>query len=67
MIYTEKTKFLEEGTKNLTELTISKTILNQKNFRLSENLTVLKLSPVNFGSDAFEISLDQFLFVIESL
>lgn len=42
-------------------------MLNQKNFRLSESLLVLKLTPVNFGADSFEISLDQFLFVIESL
>jgi len=28
MIYTERTKFLEEGTGNLQELTVNKTILN---------------------------------------
>jgi len=67
MIYTEKTKFLDDGTNNLSSLTINKTVLNQKNFRLSENLRVLKLTPINFGADSFEISLDQFLFVIESL
>jgi hypothetical protein len=67
MIYTEKTKFLDDGTNNLSCLTINKTVLNQKNFRLSENLRVLKLTPINFGADSFEISLDQFLFVIESL
>ena len=41
--------------------------MNQKNFRLSESLQVLRLTPVYFASDAFEINLDQFLFVIESL
>ena len=58
MIYSEKTKFLEDGTNSLRELTVSKTILNQKNFRLSENLQILKLTPINFGADSFEISLD---------
>lgn len=58
MIYTEKTKFLEEGTNRIEELSINKTILNQKNFRLSESLQVLRLCPVNFGTDSFEISMD---------
>ena len=67
MKYTDRTRFLEEGTGYLHELCINKTILNQKNFRLSDNLKILKLSPVNFGSDIFEISFDQFLFVIENM
>jgi hypothetical protein len=58
MIYTERTKFLEGGTGNITHLDMSKTILNQKNFRLSENLLVLKLNPVNFAANSFEISFD---------
>ena len=58
MIYTDRTKFLEEGTKNLQELVVNKTILNQKNFRLSDNLMVLKLTPVNFNTDSFEIQME---------
>ena len=58
MIYTERTKFLEGGTGNITHLDMSKTVLNQKNFRLSENLLVLKLNPVNFAANSFEISFD---------
>lgn len=49
------------------EMVINKTILNQKNFRLSDNLKVLKLIPVNYSTDTFEISFDQFVFVIENL
>lgn len=58
LIYTEKTKFLEDGTNCLEHLCVNKTVLSQKNFRLSENLRVLKLQPVNFATDAFEINLD---------
>lgn len=61
----EKTKFLEEGTENLEELTINKCILNQKFFKLNDNLRVLKLILVNFSADTFEINFEQFLFVIE--
>jgi hypothetical protein len=65
--YTERTRFAEEGTVSLEEMVINKTILNQKNFRLSDNLKVLKLVPVNYSTDTFEISFDQFVFVIENL
>jgi len=65
--YTERTRFAEEGTSALEEMVINKTILNQKNFRLSDNIRVLKLIPVNYSSDTFEISFDQFVFVIENL
>lgn len=34
--FTDKTRFLEEGSANLEELTINKTILNQKYFKLSD-------------------------------
>ena len=56
--YTERTRFAEEGTVSLEEMVINKTILNQKNFRLSDNLKVLKLVPVNYSTDTFEISFD---------
>ena len=65
--FTDKTKFLEEGTKNLQELNINKTILNQRFFKLEENLRVLKLCPLNYPSDSFEISFEQFVFVIDQL
>jgi len=65
--YTNKTRFLEEGTNALSYIEINKTILNQKNFKLSDQLQVLKLSPVNYYSEFFEIKFDQFLFVVESL
>lgn len=58
MIYTDRTKFLENGTSNIKYLEMSKTILNQKNFRLTENLQVLKLGPINFAADSFEVSYD---------
>ena len=41
MKYTDRTRFLEEGTGMLDKLVINKTILNQKNFRLSDTLKVL--------------------------
>ena len=41
--------------------------MTQKNFKLSENLLVLKLTPVNYHSEFFEIKFDQFLFVLENL
>jgi len=53
--FTEKTRFLEEGTFNLEELTINKTILNQK---LGDHLRILKLCPVNFSAETFEISIE---------
>jgi len=65
--YSERTKFMEHGTINLKELTINKSIIMQKNFRLGEALRVLKLAPVHFPADSFELNFDQFLFVIESL
>lgn len=65
--YSDQTRFMEEGTRNIQSLEINKTILNQLNFKLSGNLRVLKLSPIYFHCDFFEIKFDQFLFVIESL
>ncbi len=56
--FNEKTRFLDEGTKNLEELTITKTILNQRFFKLDDNLKILKLTPVNYNSDSFEISFE---------
>lgn len=67
MKYTDRTKFLDEGTHNVEELCLNKSILNQKNFRLSDNIRILKLTPVNFSTDIFEVGFDQFLFVIENL
>ena len=65
--YTEETRFLEDGTGNVEELLINKTILFQKNFKLSDKLKILKLTPVNYHSEFFEIKFDQFLFVLENL
>ena len=65
--FTEKTRFLDEGTKGIEELTINKTILNQRFFKLDESLRMLKLCPVNFACDVFEISFEQFVFVIDQL
>lgn len=67
MKYTDKSNFLSQNTSRLEVLHVNKTILNQKSFRLSENLRVLKLNPVNFPSEIFEISFDQFIFVLEVL
>lgn len=64
-LFSEKTRFLDEGTRNLEELTITKTILNQKFFKLDETLRILKLCPVHFASESFEISFEQFIFVID--
>jgi hypothetical protein len=65
--YSDQTKFLEDGTKNIQSLKINKTILNQKNFKLSQNLQELILNPVNHYSPFFELKFEQFLFVIESM
>lgn len=67
MKYTERSNFLSAGTQFLEELHVNKTILNQANFCLSENLRILKLNPVNFPSEIFEISFEQFIFVIDSM
>ena len=48
-------------------LDINKTILNQVNFSLGDKLRVLKLNPVNFPTEIFEISFDQFIYVLESM
>ncbi|CDW75705.1 UNKNOWN [Stylonychia lemnae] len=65
--FTDKTRFLEEGTNNIEELVINKTILNQKFFKLCERLRILKLCPINFSAEQFEINFEQFVFVIEQL
>ena len=46
---------------------INKTILNQRNFKLSNTLHTLIFSTVNHYSEFFELKFDQFIFVIESL
>jgi hypothetical protein len=56
--YTEETKFLDEGTSNIEYLNINKSILFQKNFKLSSNIRVLKLSPINYYSEFFEIKFE---------
>lgn len=56
--FNEKTRFLDDGTKNIEELTITKTILSQRFFKLDEKLRVLKLCPVNFSSECFEINFE---------
>ena len=38
MLYNDRSKFLEQGTSNLFSLCINKSILNQKNFKLSDSL-----------------------------
>ena len=58
MLYTEHTRFLERGTGSLLELNVSKTVLNQKNFRLNDQLQVLRLLPLDYTPDPFEISFD---------
>lgn len=58
---------MDEGTKNLEKLTITKTILTQRFFKLDEKLRVLKLCPVNFQTSSFEIAYEQFIFVIDQL
>lgn len=65
--FCDKTRFLEEGTRNLEELTVTKTILNQRIFKLDDRLRVMKLCPVNFATDSFEIGFEQFIFVLDQL
>lgn len=58
MKYGERSNFLSKGTQNLQILHVNKTILNQKNFCLSDNLRILKLNPINFPTEIFEISFE---------
>ena len=58
MKYGERTNFLGDGTKNLLHLDINKSILNQKNFCLSDKLRVLMLNPINFPTEIFEITFE---------
>ena len=58
MKYSERSNFLTKGTQNLEVLHINKTILNQPSFSLSDNLRVLKLNPLNFPTEIFEINFE---------